>query len=1714
MTRSLYDRIWRREAGETSRWANIRGLYGSKEWVDNLDIVNELGGHTGCVNALSWSRSGKLLASGSDDYHLNIYSYQPDSSTAPFSLNTSVYTGHTGNIFSVAFMPHCNDRTLVTAAGDSQVRVFDIEYTNRTVAPLPSTQYRNLPLNDFFSNARYLGVGNTNARIYRSHADRAKRIVTESSPHLFLTCSEDGEVRQWDLRLPSSAYPKPRGGLLFMAHSHGGHDDSNVPPPLISYKRHRVDLNTISCSPSQPHYIALGGAHLHCFLHDRRMLGRDLSVEKGDPGASPGIGDEERMNQATRCVRKFAPNGKQRTKSPYKGHITACKISNANPNEMIVSWSGDHIYSFDLIRSPDATEIQQARQSFTLGKSLSRRRRGSKNRKRKRHNGNSLSSNSSGGRRRSRRSDATQENGELAFRVRYGNGEVENISLPSLLQEHATSDATSAEILEQARYSVLSEAQKHSLRIAKGLVKLRKALFSLEASVREEAELSNPFSIMAFKESFSSVLMQAATLLPQMEEAMRTWGYPMNPTPEVVRVQQALRRNRESSYRFIQAAGTLARALGGEAQSPGLDERELEMFQQIKPTPGEDGVLSRREQFGYDFLKAILLFVQGGRGSVFSGFKHESTNRRHWNRFPIPENADERAIETVLIPYLQELADSTLVVNVDTSRFEHDITRVLFPSQHAAVDAFSYALNMQEPIKNPSETPADIDNHNGNSNSATTRATDPSTSLQFWLLEVGRGILMEAGTGVNFEFVNRAFGGLNATVEDEASESEIEIERSQDDTEANIEEEPIQDISLTITRDPSRDLSRLRDDVQDGTETPTTSSVMESDEDENGDAMEESDDFAAALGLNFDDSSDENEDDEDDDDDDDDENGFDGDSSDTDPAERMFRNYGFQRSQREEEVEADVPCSPHTRVYTGHCNVKTVKDANYFGLNDEYVVSGSDLGHIFIWERDTCKLVNILKGDDEVVNVVQGHPYEPTMAVSGIDDTIKIFSPDQRAQEDARRGINILDPSNPANTLGPGYGGLKSCKCMHDSYRIMSENDVQRQGGMSDAFITRHMLAQFAATVREQQGGLASGENARIVLDENCADSGIEIISMPTPAQNLQDRADVTARLYADPHNPHLHLERGLVHQRLGFADLASADAYRALSLLDSVLDPEGCEFHARRKLHSDVATEQDEEDDEDEDEDEAFESITETEFNEIIGPVYALLVKSLVRCGCLRDAYEFAVRGLAVLQNLEVAIESVSSAKRVLLAQIEVIKRRYYGRNPSGMGIDIQKLNAQGSARRILYPWNEHEPDRKAPDTLLLLNERLKDVAPKCEVRAVALPALHSTTATTTTTTTADQETPPKDNDKEQEDGEVSIQLGLFAKEDLFPGETILHETSLLTATNRLHDDLCDACNGPLPNLGSSTSPIACAGCDDTIFCSASCHDRAQEIYHGAVCGLMEGLESIGKDIPDAKDKADYLYLLLLGRAIAMAATQEMHPLDLPEVKYIWGDFHDFQPSSLAHSGSSSGSEFDSTTTSNLAVNSPPPPPPQQQQRLQNEATLPFSFHLNILQPMRILEEMELDPYTTLPLYDTWVLNTLYAKFRGTASGRLSTWDGGPELCAVHPLWCLANHSCDPNVKWEWGGEITFRVRGAEERAVWTKSKSKSRTETATATATATEKSQGIKNWNGIRKDEEILNHYCDIGLDVKERREWARGALGGGCLCERCIWEAGGDC
>jgi len=65
---------------------------------------------------------------------------------------------------------------------------------------------------------------------------------------------------------------------------------------------------------------------------------------------------------------------------------------------------------------------------------------------------------------------------------------------------------------------------------------------------------------------------------------------------------------------------------------------------------------------------------------------------------------------------------------------------------------------------------------------------------------------------------------------------------------------------------------------------------------------------------------------------------------------------------------------------------------NYLGPYDEYVASGSDDGNFFIWKKSSGDLVDVLEGDDSVVNVIEGHPTLPLVAVSGIDSTIKVIS--------------------------------------------------------------------------------------------------------------------------------------------------------------------------------------------------------------------------------------------------------------------------------------------------------------------------------------------------------------------------------------------------------------------------------------------------------------------------------------------------------------------------------------------------------------------------------------------------------------------------------------------------------------------------------------------------------------------------------------------------
>lgn len=81
------------------------------------------------------------------------------------------------------------------------------------------------------------------------------------------------------------------------------------------------------------------------------------------------------------------------------------------------------------------------------------------------------------------------------------------------------------------------------------------------------------------------------------------------------------------------------------------------------------------------------------------------------------------------------------------------------------------------------------------------------------------------------------------------------------------------------------------------------------------------------------------------------------------------------------------------QVYSGHRNAQTVKGVNFFGPNDEYVLSGSDCGHIFIWKKKGAKLVRLMVGDQQVVNQLEPHPHIPILATCGIEKNVKIWAP-------------------------------------------------------------------------------------------------------------------------------------------------------------------------------------------------------------------------------------------------------------------------------------------------------------------------------------------------------------------------------------------------------------------------------------------------------------------------------------------------------------------------------------------------------------------------------------------------------------------------------------------------------------------------------------------------------------------------------------------------
>ncbi|CAK1600604.1 unnamed protein product [Parnassius mnemosyne] len=91
----------------------------------------------------------------------------------------------------------------------------------------------------------------------------------------------------------------------------------------------------------------------------------------------------------------------------------------------------------------------------------------------------------------------------------------------------------------------------------------------------------------------------------------------------------------------------------------------------------------------------------------------------------------------------------------------------------------------------------------------------------------------------------------------------------------------------------------------------------------------------------------------------------------------------------------------YRRRYSGHRNSATFKGVAFFGPRSEYVVSGSDCAHVYVWHTDTAALVQWLHADvNGVVNCIEAHPRFPVLATSGLDKDVKIWIPKSHTDPD------------------------------------------------------------------------------------------------------------------------------------------------------------------------------------------------------------------------------------------------------------------------------------------------------------------------------------------------------------------------------------------------------------------------------------------------------------------------------------------------------------------------------------------------------------------------------------------------------------------------------------------------------------------------------------------------------------------------------------------
>jgi len=175
-------------------------------------------------------------------------------------------------------------------------------------------------------------------------------------------------------------------------------------------------------------------------------------------------------------------------------------------------------------------------------------------------------------------------------------------------------------------------------------------------------------------------------------------------------------------------------------------------------------------------------------------------------------------------------------------------------------------------------------------------------------------------------------------------------------------------------------------------------------------------------------------------------------------------------------------------AYGGHLNRYTfLKNAKYAGPNDEYICTGSDSGHAWIYNKYNGSVVSFLNADHSTCNGVIPHPTLPLFITYGIDSTAKIWratTPVDSEVDDSPTGRARFYYENKHYNRTPLVSSWSYCKeklaILKDDNICVMPDEIPSTAEMCDRGLFGGLGSIFLGN-RRRAGSVGHGDSAPFI---------------------------------------------------------------------------------------------------------------------------------------------------------------------------------------------------------------------------------------------------------------------------------------------------------------------------------------------------------------------------------------------------------------------------------------------------------------------------------------------------------------------------------------------------------------------------------------------------------------------------------------------------------